>query len=204
MPVQPDTDRDGLTDQEEVLTHQTDPNDADTDDDGLDDGQEVRLGTDPLSSDSDGDGRGDGDEVNAGTDPLNPDIVAPTVVAMDPPDDATNVPENRPVTATFSERLQAQSITSNTLRVLRAGTPVPGTVRLMPNGVDVVFTPNGLFEDNAQHDVIVAGARDLAGNPLAEPFQWQFTTGNFVDQTAPQIAASNPILDAENVPTTRL
>ncbi len=95
--------------------------------------------------------------MNAGTDPLNPDIVAPTVVAVDPPDDATNVPENRPVTATFSERLRAQSITSNTLRVLRAGTPVPGTVRLMPNGVDVVFTPNGLFEDNTQHDVIVAG-----------------------------------------------
>ncbi len=52
VPVQPDTDRDGLTDQEEDLTHQTDPNDADTNDDGLDDGQEVRLGTDPLSSEA--------------------------------------------------------------------------------------------------------------------------------------------------------
>ena len=201
LAVRPDTDHDSLADDDELLTHHTNPNDADTDDDGLDDGFEVRLGTDPLSSDSDGDGRSDAEEVNAGTDPLNPDVVAPTVIAVDPPDHATNTPENRPVTATFSEPLRAQSITNDTLRVLQSGTPVAGTVRLMPNGVDVVFTPTGLLNDFTQYDVVVAGARDRAGNPLATPFQWQFTTGNIVDVTPPQIAASNPVAGAADVPT---
>lgn len=201
VPVQPDADRDGLSDQEELDIHHTNPNDADTDDDALDDGLEVRLGTDPLSSDTDGDGRSDSEEVSAGTDPLNPDAVAPTVAAIDPLDNAINVPENRPVTATFSEPLRAQSITNNTLRVLLSGNPVAGTVRLMPNGVDVVFTPNGLLNDFTQYDVIVAGARDLAGNPLAAPFQWKFTTGNVVDVTPPQILEANPAFNATEVPT---
>jgi hypothetical protein len=201
VPVQPDADHDGLADQAELDIHHTNPNDADTDDDGLDDGLEVRLGTDPLSSDTDGDGRSDSEEVSAGTDPLNPDVVAPTVAAIDPLDNAINVPENRPVTATFSEPLRAQSITNATLRVLLSGNPVAGTVRLMPNGVDVVFTPNGLLNDFTQYDVIVAGARDLAGNPLAAPFQWKFTTGNVVDVTPPQIVEANPTFNATDVPT---
>ncbi len=51
----PDTDRDGLTDAEELLIG-TDPTDDDTDGDGLEDGTEVMLGTDPLMADGDGDG----------------------------------------------------------------------------------------------------------------------------------------------------
>lgn len=81
-----DSDGDGLTDDYEINTLGTDPNDADTDNDGLADGAdgsvtlamlpggidvngdgfvdgEQDYGTDPLSSDSDGDGVSDGDEV---------------------------------------------------------------------------------------------------------------------------------------------
>lgn len=71
-----DTDRDGITDAEELAQgtrpwladsdydglsdlaeryYGTDPNNWNTDDDGLSDGEEVRLGTDPLNSDTDGD-----------------------------------------------------------------------------------------------------------------------------------------------------
>ena len=88
----PDPDGDGLSSDDEVDQHGTDPADADTDDDGLDDGREIELATDPQQadtdqdglydgrevdelltdprrSDTDGDGIGDGDEVAAGTDP---------------------------------------------------------------------------------------------------------------------------------------
>ena len=47
-PLDPDSDGDGLTDGEEVLTHGTLPLDADTDGDGFSDGVEVAAGTDPL------------------------------------------------------------------------------------------------------------------------------------------------------------
>ena len=43
-----DTDADGLSDEDEVFTYHTDPDNADTDGDGHTDGQEVMAGTDPL------------------------------------------------------------------------------------------------------------------------------------------------------------
>jgi hypothetical protein len=65
-----DTDADGLDDADELNTHQTDPNDADSDDDGLTDGDEVNTHlTDPNDPDSDGDGASDGAEIYAGSDP---------------------------------------------------------------------------------------------------------------------------------------
>ncbi|MFC0116485.1 thrombospondin type 3 repeat-containing protein [Pseudoalteromonas xiamenensis] len=68
----PDTDGDGLTDPEEVLT-QTDPTNPDSDGDGFSDGEEVSAGSDPNDGtstpvvDSDGDGVMDGDDLCEGT-----------------------------------------------------------------------------------------------------------------------------------------
>ena len=63
-PLQPDTDDDGLTDYEEVMTYPTDPLVADTDAEGLLDGQEINVhNTDPLVADTDGDGLTDYEEV---------------------------------------------------------------------------------------------------------------------------------------------
>jgi M6 family metalloprotease-like protein len=72
-PLDPDTDRDGLTDAKEIQFG-TDPLNPDSDNDGLKDGQEVQLGTDPKKPDTDGDGLKDGEEVNSyGTNPLKSD-----------------------------------------------------------------------------------------------------------------------------------
>jgi hypothetical protein len=73
--VWPDTDGDGLSNEEEIAIYGTDPNDPDSDDDGLLDGEEVNThNTDPLDGDSDDDNLTDGQEVNgAGTNPNNPD-----------------------------------------------------------------------------------------------------------------------------------
>jgi len=75
--VNPDSDNDGLTDEDEIVWG-TDPNNPDTDQDGLLDGTEVDIvqGTgcpNPLTVDSDGDGISDGEEVGAGTNPCNVD-----------------------------------------------------------------------------------------------------------------------------------
>ncbi|BCX49681.1 hypothetical protein HAHE_35890 [Haloferula helveola] len=67
-----DSDGDGLLDSEEVALG-TDFNHRDTDRDGLSDFDEVRThGTDPKRADTDGDRVNDSAEIGAGTDPLNP------------------------------------------------------------------------------------------------------------------------------------
>jgi len=64
-PLVADTDGDGLNDFDEVMKHKTDPTKRDTDGDGLSDGDEVNVRkTNPLNADSDGDGLSDGDEIN--------------------------------------------------------------------------------------------------------------------------------------------
>ncbi|MCK4967942.1 MAG: hypothetical protein KAS12_02710 [Candidatus Aenigmarchaeota archaeon] len=71
VPIILDSDRDGLSDEEEKVMG-TDPRTIDTDQDGLTDREEVEIyKTNPLNVDSDGDGYPDGMEVNAGYDPNN-------------------------------------------------------------------------------------------------------------------------------------
>ncbi|MDD5707278.1 MAG: OmpA family protein [Kiritimatiellae bacterium] len=72
-PFDPDTDKDGLTDGQEVLTYKTDPLNPDTDFDMLKDGPEVlKHKTDPLNRDTDAGGVYDGHEVlEDNTNPLD-------------------------------------------------------------------------------------------------------------------------------------
>ncbi|MCX5758754.1 MAG: hypothetical protein NTU83_09675 [Candidatus Hydrogenedentes bacterium] len=77
----PDSDLDGVTDDEELALG-TDPYKMDSDGDGRIDGVEVHGGdpgaigpttpTDPLNPDTDGNGQKDGQEVFQGTDPNDP------------------------------------------------------------------------------------------------------------------------------------
>ena len=70
-----DRDGDGLTNNDEINIHGTDPDDIDTDDDQINDGDEINIyGTNPLSIDTDNDNLEDGREILVnGTDPLDDD-----------------------------------------------------------------------------------------------------------------------------------
>ncbi len=68
-----DSDKDGISDEEEVFRTGTDPNKADTDNDGINDGVEVFYRMNPLDADMDKDGVNDGKEVAQGSDPFFPD-----------------------------------------------------------------------------------------------------------------------------------
>lgn len=75
VPSRVDTDKDGLTDEDEQ-GYGTSPRAEDTDSDGLFDPEEIRTWeTDPLNPDTDGDGYLDGEEVVAGYDPNGPGVL---------------------------------------------------------------------------------------------------------------------------------
>jgi formylglycine-generating enzyme required for sulfatase activity len=87
-PKRADSDGDGLSDPIELQIHLTNPNLADTDNDGLRDGAEVNTyGTFPNVADTDGDGFLDGYEVLTGKSPLNildkPALVAEVRTAIE-------------------------------------------------------------------------------------------------------------------------
>lgn len=80
IPLNPDLDGDGITNDDEINIYGTDPNNPDTDGDGINDGDEINNGSDPLdpcdpnpnspNCDSDGDGVFNLDEQAGCTDPF--------------------------------------------------------------------------------------------------------------------------------------
>ena len=74
-PLLSDTDFDNLSDFDEIMTYGTNPRDADSDGDEIDDFDEIFIySTDPLDVDTDSDGLTDGVEIyNYSTDPLDED-----------------------------------------------------------------------------------------------------------------------------------
>ena len=84
--------------------------------------------------------------------------------------------------ATFSEAMNAATITTSTM-VLRnpSNVIVPGTVSYNPNTKVATLTPTSLLTASTTYTVTIAGGssgvKDLAGNALVSNFVWSFTTG---------------------------
>lgn len=75
-PLSPDSDADGLKDNEEVMIYNTKPLNPDSDGDGLTDYEEISVyGSDPLNIDSDSDSYSDGEEVQNGYNPVGDGIL---------------------------------------------------------------------------------------------------------------------------------
>ncbi|BBO18231.1 conserved hypothetical protein [Candidatus Brocadia pituitae] len=104
------------------------------------------------------------------------DTTTPEVSATNPVNNATGVPVNSVVKATFNEAMDADSITPSTFLVSDGITNIGGTVSY--SGVTATFTPSGPLAQSTKYTAtITTGAKDAAGNPLTANYQWSFTTG---------------------------
>jgi len=106
------------------------------------------------------------------------DTVSPTVSSTVPSDSATGVAMNSAITATFSEEMDPETISSNTF-ILKQGTAeVSGTVTY--SGVTGVFEPQSDLDPDTIYTVTVKGGgngvKDLAGNPMESDYVWSFDT----------------------------
>ena len=100
------------------------------------------------------------------------DNTAPTLVSTNPANLSTGVPTNATISATFSELLDSASVT-NTAFSFDNG--VTGTI--LVNGATVTLTPApGLPAGTTIHGTFSTAIRDRAGNGLAAPATFQFTT----------------------------
>lgn len=112
-------------------------------------------------------------------------IPALTVTSVTPADGASQVRRAANVTATFSEAMDESTLTDSTTFTLvntKTGAPVPATVRCVDDPCQTAkldpFPDNPLTKlaRKTTYKAKISGAKDEAGNPLADK-EWSFTTG---------------------------
>lgn len=131
-----------------------------------------------------------------------PDVIPPTVASVVPADAATDVAINSSVVATFSEGMDAATITADTFILTAGATGVAGAVAYDAASMTASFTPAANLEPSTVYTATIGiGAKDAAGNALAAAMTWSFTTGVFVDTTAPTVVSTSPADGANGVST---
>jgi hypothetical protein len=120
----------------------------------------------------------------------------PVVIATDPLNNATGVPLNKTITATFNMAMDPLTINATTFTVKQGSTPVAGTVTYS-NGNTAYFTPTLPLTLNAIYTAtITTGAGNTIGTPLSRNYVWSFTTGSL---TAPTVISTDPVNNATGV-----
>lgn len=117
------------------------------------------------------------------------DSIAPTVNSTNPAKSAAAVAVNSAMTATFSEAMLPSTIGAATFTLKQGTTAVSGAVTF--TGVTAVFTPASNLAVSTEYTAtITTGAKDLAGNAVANNYVWTFTTGTAADITAPAVTGT--------------
>jgi N-acetylneuraminic acid mutarotase len=112
------------------------------------------------------------------------DATAPTVTAVAPQEDATNVAASTNVSATFSEPVDPATLSSATFTLVKQGTtsPVAATVTYLSASKTVRLDPNANLEAGATYMATLkggpGGVKDVAGNPLAADKVWTFAVSS--------------------------
>ena len=138
--------------------------------------------------------------------------VAPTVTSTTPPNGATAVAFNAPITATFSEAMDPATITTTTFTLKQGATAVAGAATSIDD--TALFTPTSVLAPTTVYTAIITTwAKDLAGNALASDYVWSFTTWgqaaqDVVQELPPLASCSNFAILASaaitNIPTSSI
>jgi hypothetical protein len=126
-----------------------------------------------------------------------PDTTPPTVYSNSPADGATGVSINSPITVTFSEAMATGTMNGSTFTV----NGVTGTVNYDQPSKTATFTPSSPLAYSTSYTANVStDVTDLAGNHMAAPYSWTFTTGPVPDPAPPTISTTSPADGANVVP----
>lgn len=121
------------------------------------------------------------------------------VSSVSPADDATSVPTNTKVNATFNQDINPAALDVTTFRVTGPGsTPVSGNIDFA-EGRTATFDPSNDLVGNTTFT-----GRITTGAGLGSDFVWTFTTGTTADTTRPTVTVTSPLDGATNVPLNRV
>jgi len=103
------------------------------------------------------------------------DQTAPTVLSGSPPDGSLAVGSQSVIRVTFSEVVNASTITSQSFQVTLDGAAVSGQISYFQQ--TATFTPSSpLVLGKVYHVAVSNSVKDLAGNALTQTYAWSFTT----------------------------
>jgi WD40 repeat protein len=110
------------------------------------------------------------------------DNTAPLVSSTVPSSGANGINKSSVVTATFNEQMNPTTITTSSVQLKIGGNFVPSSVDYNASNRTLALTPNSSLAAATTYTAIIkggsAGVKDLAGNPLAQDYTWNFTTAN--------------------------
>ena len=116
-------------------------------------------------------------------------LLAPTVILVDPLNNATGVALNKVISATFSVPMDPLTLTDVTFTVKQGTTPVIGIVTY--SGSKASFTPTtNLLSGKTYTATITTGAENVAGTPLASNYVWTFSTKAPLGPGAPDLKSA--------------
>ena len=122
----------------------------------------------------------------------------PKVTSTDPITNATNIPINSKISATFSVAMDSSSINATNFQLLNGTTIVAGTIKY--SGTTASFIPTTNLTPNTSYTgTISTGVKNVSGTSLVTNYRWSFTTGSTSDITIPTIALSSPENNATGV-----
>ncbi len=113
-----------------------------------------------------------------------PDTTAPTITLTSPASEATAVPTNASINATFSQAMDPATLNATTVTLVDEtdSTPITGKITYNATNWIVTFTPaSALTAGDSFTAAVTTGAKDLEGKALAAgivPNPWSFTTGS--------------------------
>ncbi len=129
--------------------------------------------------------------------PPAPDTTAPTVVATSPADGAADQSLLVVPSATFSEAMDTATLNGGTVTLAVDGGSAVGAIVAYDAGARTVsVTPLATLAPLTTFRVTVAGASDVAGNPLAAPVSWTFVTASAEASATQYLSEIDPVYAA--------
>lgn len=121
-------------------------------------------------------------------------LLAPMVILTDPTNNASNVPVNKIITATFSVPMDPTTINATSFNIRAGANSVSGTVTY--SGTTATFTPSGVLATGTTYTAtITTAAKNVAGTPMAGNYVWTFATISI----APIVISTDPANNATGV-----
>ena len=120
-------------------------------------------------------------------------LLRPVVIAVDPINDATSVPLNKIISATFNMDMNPATLNNNTFKVSQGTNAVAGSISY--TGSTVSFIPASPLLANKIYTVtITTGVKNSMDTAMTADYIWNFTT-----DMIPTVIATDPMNNAINV-----